>query len=74
MEKFVIFRHEEGICLNPREYLLDAPEPEGEWMTFESRQEAKEFLLSSGFDEDQIDNGVYIESLEEATKWEEQTS
>ena len=66
---FVIFKHEHGISLNQREYLLD--EPDGDWMVFDSHQEAKDFLLDNGFDAEVIDDGIYIEDLEDAKEWED---
>lgn len=47
----VVGRHIEGITLNPIEYLLD---DEGDLMTFESEEEAKEYLKEEGFSDDDI--------------------
>lgn len=51
MKKIVVGRHIEGITLNPLEYLLD---DEGDLMTFESEEEAKEYLKEKGFSDDDI--------------------
>ena len=64
---FVIYRHEHGISLNPREYVLD--KPDGEWITFETHQEATKFITDAGYDADIIDNGIYIESIKDTDKW-----
>lgn len=49
--KIAVGRHIEGITLNPLEYLLDE---EGDLMTFESEEEAKEYLKEKGFSDDDI--------------------
>lgn len=47
----VIARHQEGISLNPLEYLLDE---NGSEMEFQNKSEAIEFLKSRGASEDDI--------------------
>jgi hypothetical protein len=59
---YIISRFQEGISLNPREFVLDEND---ELMKFETYDEAKEFLLEAGIDESEIDNGVYIDEEEE---------
>lgn len=50
MAKICVGKHIGDITLNPLEYLLD---DDGELMTFESEDAAKEFLRKNGFsDED----------------------
>lgn len=44
----VVGRHVNGITINPLEYLLDG---DGELMTFETVEAAKEFLMLNGFSE-----------------------
>lgn len=57
----VIARHQEGICLNPYEFVLD---DEGEVMTFKDDQEAIN-LLNASSDVEQTkeeweEEGIYI--------------
>lgn len=47
----VVGRHIDGITLNPLEYLLD---DEGDLMTFDSEEQAKLYLKSQGFSDDEI--------------------
>lgn len=64
MGKIAVGRHIEGITLNPLEYLLDE---EGELMTFESEEEANEYLKEKGFSDDDIYWMVFEEvELDEA--------
>jgi pyruvate kinase len=58
----IVARHIEGITLNPLEYLLDE---KGEEMKFKSVQEAKAFLLSAGFVEDDMEDFHFINDEEE---------
>jgi hypothetical protein len=48
----IVGRHAEGITLNPLEYLLDGED--GEIMKFKDIDEAKAFLKSKGFTEDDM--------------------
>ena len=55
---FIISRFQEGISLNPKEYVLDDND---ELITFPTYEDAKQFLLDNSVPEDAIDNGIYIE-------------
>ena len=69
MKKIVVGRHVNGITINPLEYLLD---DEGDLMTFESEEKAKEFLAEKGFSEedmywmvfDEVDNAKQTDEYE----------
>lgn len=64
-EVWQIFRHTNGITLNPREYVLDAPEDEGgKPMEFPSRAEALEFCHDNGIEVSE-DSGVYVAAFAE---------
>ena len=65
---FVVYKHEEGISLNPREYLLE--KPNGDWIIFPTEKQAKKFLTNAGIDPVFIDDGIFIESLKDAKEWE----
>jgi len=61
---YAISRHEEGICLNPREYVLDSPD--GDVMLFNRAVDAVVYLRAHWEDmpenTDELDEyGVYIE-------------
>lgn len=58
MKKIIVGRHINGITLNPLEYLLD---DEGDPMTFESEEKAKEFLAEKGFSEEDMHWMVFEE-------------
>ena len=51
MKRVAVGRHINGITINPLEYLLD---DEGDLMTFESEEKAKEFLAEKGFSEEDM--------------------
>lgn len=51
MKRIAVGRHVNGITINPLEYLLD---DEGDLMTFESEETAKEFLAEKGFSKDDM--------------------
>lgn len=55
MNKVLIARHINGICLNDREYVLDGPE--GKPMEFSSTEEATTFLFDKGVTQEDLDNG-----------------
>ena len=64
MTQYAISQHMEGICLNPREYVLDAPD--GNVMLFNSVVEASVYLRAHWEDmPDSLDDldeyGVFIE-------------
>jgi hypothetical protein len=51
----LIGRHEEGITLNPLEYLLDAPN--GKVLEFDTKDQAKDYLRQQGIkDEDDLED------------------
>lgn len=52
MNKVIVGRHEEGITLNDLEYLLE--EPEGDYLKFDSLADAKDFLASKGYTEENL--------------------
>lgn len=58
MKRIAVGRHINGITINPLEYLLD---DEGELMTFESEEKAKEFLAEKGFAEEDMYVVLYEE-------------
>jgi len=68
---FAVSQHIEGICLNPREYMLDGPEEEGgEVMLFETEQLAKDFLIEAGHTSEQLQHlieecSIFIEEYKE---------
>ena len=51
MKRIAVGRHINGITINPLEYLLD---DEGDLMTFESEEKAKEFLAEKGFSKEDM--------------------
>lgn len=51
MKRIAVGRHINGVAINPLEYLLD---DEGDLMTFESEEKAKEFLAENGYTEDDM--------------------
>lgn len=60
----IIGKFQEGICLNPLEYLLDKPEDKGgEPMEFTDKEEAIEFLKSKADDvqalEEDVEEGIF---------------
>jgi len=61
----LIGRHENGISLNDLEFLLDAPEPEGNVLEFETKQLAKEHLKTLGVNDevDLEDCFVYYDTI-----------
>lgn len=60
-----IYRHPEGISLNGREWLLD---DDGNWMEFDTYDQAKAFLLGKGYKESHIDECVFIEDIMTCSK------
>ena len=59
---YVISRFQEGVTLNPKEYILG---DDNELMKFKTEEDAKQFLLDNGIDEDVIGDGIYIEDENE---------
>ena len=51
-----VYRYINGVCLNPREYLLDE---QGDVLDFESESQAREFMGISQ-DEDTNEMGIYF--------------
>ena len=68
MNGFVVARHINNITLNDFEYLLDA---DGELMIFESREEAQEFLKSTGYTDDEIAESIRFFTYDEGIQTEE---
>jgi hypothetical protein len=56
-----IGRHINGISLNPLEYVLDGPDPDSPVKTFPNEKIAREYLLSEGFQEEDLDSFQYPE-------------
>ena len=70
MSKYAVSRFINGICLNPKEFLLEGEDPDGDVKLFDSEDEAKEFLSTQGMTleeiNDSIDEGyLFIEPYEE---------
>lgn len=60
--RYVIGRPIEGITLNGNEYVLD---DDGELMTFDSEEDALDFLKACGLTDDDIEEqGIVIEEAE----------
>jgi len=53
---YAISKYINGICLNPREYVLDGPD--GKVMLFSNKDKAVKFLTAQGISNH---NGIYIE-------------
>ena len=70
MTQYAISQHQEGICLNPREYALESGHPDAEIKLFDSACEARTWLRERWVDmpenpEDLDEYGVFIEPYEE---------
>jgi len=60
--RYAIGRPIEGITLNGNEYVLD---DEGELMTFDSEEDALDFLKACGFTDNDIEGqGIVIEEVQ----------
>lgn len=59
---FLICRHQEGITINPLEYLRDN---KGNLLKFETEKLAKSFLKSLGLQEAHLDTFKYLEVLDD---------
>jgi len=60
--RYVIGRPTEGITLNGNEYVLDG---DGELMTFDSEEDALDFLKACGFTDNDIEGqGIVIEEVQ----------
>ena len=55
----IIGRHQEGVTLNPLEYILNE---DGSVKKFSSEKEAKDFLLSKDIPADALDDFYYEET------------
>lgn len=64
--KVVVGRPINGISLNGYEWLLDGPEEEGgSEVTFENKEDAKQFLIDAGADEDDIEDEFVFKFIDE---------
>ena len=59
---YVISRFQEGISLNPREFILNEL---GNLKKFDTEEEAKHFLINAGVDEDDINESIFIDDENE---------
>jgi hypothetical protein len=59
---FVISRFQEGISLNPREFILD---DNNEVIKFDTEQQAKDFLIEAGVPEEAINESIFIDDEDE---------
>jgi hypothetical protein len=59
---FVISRFQEGISLNPREFVLDEKD---EVMKFDTEELAKDFLIEAGVQEEEINESIFIDDEDE---------
>ena len=59
---YVISRFQEGVSLNPREFILD---DKGNVKKFKTPEKAEEFLLNAGVEKEAINNGIYIDEEDE---------
>ncbi len=59
--KYCISRFIGGISLNGKEYVLNSS---GNFITFNSYESAKKFLLKRGFKEGDIEENVFIDEME----------
>ena len=69
MTQYAISQHEEGICLNPREYVLESDHPGAEVKLFDSASDAiawlrKEWEDMPTFPLDLDEYGIFIEPYE----------
>lgn len=60
----LIYRHPEGISLNGKEYILN---DDNTLKTFDDENKAKCFLLCVGYEEEDIDEYVFIEDENESS-------
>lgn len=61
--RYAIGRPIEGVTLNGNEYVLDG---DGELVTFDSEEDALEFLKACGLTDDDIEGqGIVIEEVQE---------
>ena len=67
MKRIAVGRHINGITINPLEYLLD---DEGDLMTFESEEKAKELLAEKGFSEEDM-YWMVFEEVDDAKQTDE---
>ena len=68
VERYAISKYQEGICLNPREYVLDSPD--GNVMLFETHGQAASHLRKHWEDmpenlDDLDEYGIFIEPYKE---------
>ena len=59
---YVISRFQEGISLNPREFVLDEKD---EVMKFDTEELAKDFLIEAGVQEEEINESIFIDDEDE---------
>jgi hypothetical protein len=59
---YIISRFQEGISLNPREFILDK---KNKLMKFSTPQKAEEFLLNAGVSKEAINESIFIDDEDE---------
>jgi hypothetical protein len=59
---YVISRFQEGISLNPREFVLDEND---EVIKFDTEEQAEDFLIEAGIPEEAINESIFIDDEEE---------
>ena len=59
---FVISRFQEGISLNPREFILDK---RGNLKTFDTPELAEDFLIKAGIAKEAINESIFIDDEDE---------
>lgn len=70
---YVIGRPINGCFLNDLEFVLDAPDPDGAIMTFDSADEAREYLINVGYTPEELDadidsGAIQIKEIEEGAE------
>lgn len=59
---YVISRFQEGISLNPREFILNEL---GNLKKFDTTQQAEDFLIEAGIPEEAINESIFIDDENE---------
>ena len=59
---YVISRFQEGVSLNPREFILDK---KGNLKKFKTAEKAEDFLLKAGVQKASINESIFIDDEEE---------
>ena len=59
---YVISRFQEGISLNPREFVLDEND---EVIKFDTEEQAEDYLIGAGVSEEAINESIFIDDENE---------